>query len=736
MILQTNTLLFSAISGLILLCLPSLAQAELLQTQDGLSLRLLPDGRVERVEILGQRLGLNSFTSGLQVQDANYPNVAQEQEVQQVLKDPPVYRIAIPSLFLKGMLRYVATTNFIGIEVEIEDESGRERALDVSYSLPLGEPGWTWWEGLRAARKIENGQDYALFSVPSDAGSSGFLSAYPFTALSAPEGSIGLSMAVPATHPSCVEFRYVNGSMVAVFYLGTSPDCRRFPRKASAQMLLYRHNPAWGMRDAAQRYASFFPKYFENRSPQKGGMLFGLTAGEIDSEANEKALGARPSSLHGYHTSALPLSMEIQRQHQDLKIESFWELSPVAELRYFFVYPDSPAHAEDLLTKLGDPVFQAEVQPYWGARPDISKVVKISWARTAAGWPVLLGFQQDLPDKRAITQRELAFLLNVDPDLLEDWSEEASFTAGHRLLGALHATFESHPLLAGVCLRDVARASQPLNLNRGHFRYADLSLTYEKESRRPAILSQFSLVEFLNELRRRFQSADGSLRGKHVWVHGSQVEQSPLSALLLRADLASFEVRPESSKDSFASYDLLRALSMSKRTMACVGSEGAKAVLSGGQSEELIPAWLHRHTFYGIPLSFGKLWLAAEFQPLLARWGAEIRQHLSLQGEIQAAGWEAVTEARCSDPEVWVERYGNWRNGSIYFTLLNTREEKAEAVIDVDAGRLGLPAGPDLKIRELTGGSGSELRKEFKSGRVVLEASVGPGRCLLVEFKK
>ncbi|MBI2191810.1 MAG: hypothetical protein HYU36_07495 [Planctomycetes bacterium] len=718
---------------LILLVRP--AAADVVQTEDGLSLGLLPDGRIEHVEIGGRRLGLNHLTSGLQIRDAHHPDVPLEFEVQQVLKNPPVFRLRISSLFLKGAIRYTPARDFIAVDFEVEDESGLERALDVSYVLPVGQPGWGWWEGLQTLQVIENGHDYGMYSVAAEAGSSGNLSLYPFCALSGPDDQ-GLSLAVPATHPRCSELRYQNNSVIAIFYLATSPETRRFVKKASGQLLLYRHDPVWGLRDAARRYAELASRYFESRALPKGAALYDVTAGEIDGEGREKALGVRPSSLHGFHVSTTAPSSDRIRLHQALGIPSFGSFSPIARLRYFFVYPESPAHAEDLLTRVADPVLQGEIQPYWGPRPDISKVVKLSWAKMAVGWPVLVGFQPDLPDKRAITQRELGFLLNVDPDLLDDRPEEAAFTAGQRLLAALHSTFEAHPLLAGICLHDAVRSSRPLNLNQAHFRYADFPLTYENRSRRAGILGQFSLLEFLNEMRRRFLSSDGPFRGKFIWIHGIRLEDAPLSALFLRSDLISFEVQPVISPAVLDSYDWLRAVTPSRRLLAIVGPDALQAAPAGEGGDQTVLSWLHLHTFFGIPLSLGPLWLSPEFQPVIARSGTEIRRHLTLQADLQAAGWAPVTEADCNDPAVRVERYGEWRTGVFYYTLWSARADAARVRIEADAPRLGIPRGAELKARELVAEETSKLDTRWEGDRLLLEVALPPASSRVIEIRR
>lgn len=186
------------------------AGGEIADRARGLALTLDAAGRVERVAVAGQRLALRG-AGGIVLDQA------------------------------------------IRIDIEAEDLTHRDRAIVVSFGLPIAAEGWTWWEGLRSRQTIEPGQAYFVRTSKSRFGADGKLSIYPLAALC--HDRVGLAMTVPPDAPRdfVIQWGPVRG-MVIRFFLGTSPDARKFPNRASASVLLYTCDPTWGFRDALKRY--------------------------------------------------------------------------------------------------------------------------------------------------------------------------------------------------------------------------------------------------------------------------------------------------------------------------------------------------------------------------------------------------------------------------------------------------------------------------------------------------
>jgi hypothetical protein len=69
------------------------------------------------------------------------------------------------------------------------------------------------------------------------------------------------------------------------------------------------------------------------------------------------------------------------------------------------------------------------------------------------------------------------------------------------------------------------------------------------------------------------------------------------------------------------------------------------------------------------------------------------RKYVPLCRTVAEAGWQPITRARCEDPKVWVERFGEK-----YLTVFNDSGRETEAVIVLSGKASG-------KVRELVGGA-------------------------------
>jgi len=721
-------LAFLAVTGLTLVSLA--AEANLVRTKNGLALKLSRDGYIQRMAVGDGWLRLNGFHGGLHVRDAHNPDVPYGIEVEQATTKPPTFRMNIAELFLGASVRYTATPGFIAIDIDIVDKSNRARALDISYALPVGEEDWVWWESLRRPQRIELREQYRVLSAPSPIGGTGQLSCYPFCALSGPKG-FGLSLAVPPSHSRCYRFSYEGGQLSAAFHLGLSPNAGALSGKASVRLLLYRHDPDWGLRDAARLYADYCPEHFESQAPQKGAALFGVRPETIDQAHADGAL--KPSSLHGIWAAPMSPTEGASAEGTD-SLAPFLSMSALVRLRYFSIYPDSPGYAEGLLKHLGDPVIQAEVQPYWGSRANLAKIIKNSLVRMPNRWPALYGFRQGLPNRDTVAQRELNFLLNLAPGLLMDKKEESSFTAGQHVLSFAQRSFEADPALAGSCLHDIAAASGALNFNREHYPYTKTPLCYDRVTQRPVLANQFSITELLAELRHRNRSG-GALQGKRIWLHDDFLARVPALPLLLLGDLISFEAPPlaKGFPEKSDGYDWLRVMALRKPLFAVAGPQLGSSLLASQDFGKQVSALLRWHTFYGVPFSPGKLWMDEKAQPKLKPKLQELERHIAVTSELQAAGWRPVTHAIAEQKEVWVERFGDAGN-RLYLTVLNRGVREAKAAIKLDSKALKLPAASRTKARELT--RQADVRVTSSAGTVVIQTTVPPTDCLVIQITK
>lgn len=171
-------------------------------------------------------------------------------------RDTIVYEGSLDGLEFSA--EYTSKGSYLEINGEIVNTRKTERALDISFLLPVDMQGWTWWDDMRTWRKIDEG----IYETVINADESSYLplSVYPTSAMT---DNIGLSLAVPLSKPRI--FR--------IFYDSTLKKCGitfsfgLHPKTTfqSVDFTIYVHacDPEWGFRDALNRYYTYFPEYFE-----------------------------------------------------------------------------------------------------------------------------------------------------------------------------------------------------------------------------------------------------------------------------------------------------------------------------------------------------------------------------------------------------------------------------------------------------------------------------------------
>jgi hypothetical protein len=147
------------------------------------------------------------------------------------------------------------------------------------------------------------------------------------------------------------------------------------------------------------------------------------------------------------------------------------------------------------------------------------------------------------------------------------------------------------------------------------------------------------------------------------------------------------------SNDRYTDVD---SFAMAKRVLA-----GARPVstidarMGDGTLDAAAIRWrLQQNLFYGIFPGIGKA----------GRWTDEQRSafatYTPLFDDLAAAGWRPVTLARSSDPQVWLERFGDPGSARWFLTLRNESPQDRVATVTLDPSA-GTPTG----LREQVTGS-------------------------------
>lgn len=637
------------------------------EKRPGIRLGLNPAGRVERLQVGESPLRLRE-AGGMWITDfADRP-------AWPVTLGPATSGLwvgAIEPLRLNASLRCTPLDHATRLDLHVEDTSKRDRALVVEFALPLEAEGWTWWEDLRMRHTVAVGQTYYVRTTPSQFGADGKLSVYPLSALCSERA--GICLAVPADAPRDFTICWTPPRGLSIrFHVATSPDTRRFPCQATASLLLYPCDPAWGFRSALQRYYDLFPSCFERRAKKSGAWLCGSRARAYDTPEAIAALGRRPSELFGYRLVFGHLAETISEDRAAGLVSAPFNIA-LAKLRYEGPAATTPADAQQLIDQVDRPGFQGRFQGFWrGPTP-----VRNSMLHDGQGLPVVMGLAK--AQDTATAKHMCSFLVNPDPSLFSDHTPKPP-TAGQCCLNAALRAATLVPNIGGIYFDYLSSLAPFANHRREHFAYVDIPLTFLHETGEAILHNRFSLIEYLRVLNQHCRDPKSPMFRKLIWSNGTKYFAGGVAFMEFLVDIPGFEWPVRWQKSDWLQFDFVRTMAAQKPVLHTCNNP-LKSV--GKLDLESVAApWYHRMAFYGIPPIVREVF---SHPKLLAKHRDLINSCTAVAIELQRAGWQPVTLARTNDPDVWVERFGPTPKGVVYFSLFNAGAQRRTARLIVDA---------------------------------------------------
>ncbi len=184
------------------------------------------------------------------------------------------HRARLPSLGVELEASYRLENDAIRVDGMVRDLTGRDRAVGVRFSLPLDLEGWRWYDDAEDYQVIGPKRMHQnTFACEAGVGA---CSMYPWSAVTSPRA--GLSLALPLEQgPRAYILRHDQKALETslTFYFGLTKDAGQNPSRAPFSLVLYAHDPAWGMRSAMERYYRLFPESFKKRPRYEGFLNYG-----------------------------------------------------------------------------------------------------------------------------------------------------------------------------------------------------------------------------------------------------------------------------------------------------------------------------------------------------------------------------------------------------------------------------------------------------------------------------
>jgi len=599
------------------------------------------------------------------------------------------FRGALPDAGLSLDATMRSTGEYLRVDGVVSDTTGTDRAVGVKFALPANLRGWRWYDDTEENREI--GGDNLYRNTYSCQSGIGECSIYPWSAVSGPQG--GLSLALPLSQGPrvfIIQHDQHAPELSVTFFVGLSRASGAHPSRAPFSFILYRHDAAWGMRAALDRYYRFFPESFIKR-PDCEAYLNYVNWERFDPATHQLVCGTKsvPDAsdfgegyrflfhIHGCYYPSKTMLTTDPALPSDAQVLAF-----IGTLRSLVDdSPESRMPASELLKRMGK-------DAWWLPTTELLK--KIVYGDAGQ----ICYTQLYKPDAAPTGQPPrynwgLEFRLCEDPDLFPTVRDVSRAALEDYARAPGRRPWEA--MVDADSIEGYNANSNALDYQREHFRTTLVPLTFGKENCRVALSN--GIWDFLHKawwpLTNEYQVVSyGNSNGYEQVFTAPYVDLPMVEYDWDRAHPGRFE-------------RYLRAINHTKpwRFWRVTGPTGEDMFDEGN------PASVRRAFRRGLAYAiFPTIFELSNTDRGLEPYRAEFRQYVPAIEEISAEGWEPIPYARATG-DVVVERYGAYADGELHLTLRNYADRPVTTTVQLDRAGLGIPAAARLVAIDILPGT-------------------------------
>ena len=579
---------------------------------------------------------------------------------------------------------FKADADKISIDGALRSLSTAERAVALTFRLPLDAVGWKWFDDIAEARTIAAGWVYRNVT-PIFAGD-GFVSTYPFAALA--NDRVSLAWGIPLSQgPRVYVLGYDAGAkhLFCTFYFALSQQ-QKTPGEAQFSLVVYRNaKPEWGLRSAAARYYAAYPESFKKRPWYEGYLNYARlekfeAAGHRLNIAHGRKLLDDPSdfgegyqfldAIHGcYHYLNYPT--EDRSMPSDAAVYQF--LDRLIEQEQ--TKPSSYVATTELLKKLafgaaGQILYIGDTR-YWGPREGYNHTDQPGWG--------------------------LNFYVNEDPEVSNTLRERARTVLENYATQTNRQPFSA--TLTADAIEGYGGVGGKLDYRPEHLARSDVPLTFASGTLKPAIAN--GIYDF-------HKSAWWPLSEQYQVVIYGNANHYNQAFTLPFVDVPMTECVWDTQHPARLDR-YLRTLAHHKIWRYWWNGQCHTS------SDADIRAFFARGLTYAIYPALYTMEDPEAYRALYRRYVPAIEQ-------INAAGWEPVPYARADDPDAALERYGALSSDNLFLTLGNYSAAAKAIKVNLDAAGLGAASASVLRAYDLLDGNPVQINARDLSYTVAVEA--------------
>ncbi|HEY7113888.1 MAG TPA: hypothetical protein VIA45_13225, partial [Thermoanaerobaculia bacterium] len=594
---------------------------------------------------------------------------------------------------LRLKARFTNAGPAIRVDTSLSDQTGKDRAVELSFALPLDLTGGRFEESFVSSKPVEPNVRY---EVLDESFGSHTHSAYPFAAVRTDTAS--MSLAAPMG-PAMQRFSYDTRSGFAVVWdLGLSAAASKTRSRADRTFWIYSQNPRWGLRSAAEKFYALDAESFRTPFEPRGAWIT-IGGGKTISQIRE------PGDFgFGYNEASSDLAWDNRHGVMTLRYvdASGW-------FRSFPKQPNPPSD-EELVTALLRDAASATTENNGAPTREWAQAVIQCSPYDESG-----RYQLRANGYFWYANRLQIYPVSADPDIPAPsmWSVVKKAWIDRPLAKAA----ASGERLDGFFLDDM---SDPFAAVENHRRslwvYSDLPLSFSYRSGKVVLYDGSSMFEFSQGLSR-------FAREKRLLLFGSP---NPGATVWFAKYLDAFggEVRGAETPDR--AY-LRRTLSYGKGFSNLLVSGSGSG--SGGQAT--VEAYLRQGLLLGYFPGFdGRYWGDSS---AVERDRPMFRKYVPLIREAVKAGWRPVNYATASRPDVFLERFDDEKSERFFISAQNNGQTSGPIRIAIEGAPLGLSPSRPILVQERV--DGRRIDSAWEGAQLLVTIDLAPGQTALLEIR-
>jgi hypothetical protein len=602
---------------------------------------------------------------------------------------------------------YSQSKNHISIKGRIKTDGSRDKALQVSYAIPVDARGWTWPDYARATRTISSKRQYASLTRwnPQQ------MSRYPFGGIYSKRFSLAIGL--PLARPRFARISYdANSGLGVTFDLALSRHTGH--KAASFAFSIYRAAPSWGFRSMSAKYYRVYRRAFRRRANVH---YAGIWFSKPDlNQLDDLTTPVDESSAYGLGMNMIALGKWTDQSHSTWgKVYVPWDdehnAYSMAYNHHWLFYDFNKA---DAIPSYGQEISRLHsLSSGSGGSTQLAHEARAaldSTARDANGRLLYEGYR-----------RYVALYQNPSQPTSGNWSWAVQ---RYQVQRALHLGASSSGKLDGIHMDSVSgmrRWGTAEDYDRAHWRKAPFPLSFSYNSGRPEEPVVLADAAHLHDVA-HFLHSQGLILSANF--NGSDARAGAyFNANVI--DLFGIEqtLEPKTGlADPFTNVD---QFAMAKRTLAdtrpvsVLDLDMAMPGMTVADFEHTMQQHLFYDFFVGVPGT--ELTSGPASQPA---YRAVYAKYTPIFKQLAVTGWRPVTWVRSSDSDVWLERYGSLAHRDLRLTVWNSTQEARPYTARLNLGALGGCHAQTVSARDEVGGQRFPVSTDLSGRKAQIRATV------------